>query len=125
MPACAKKVVFIDQSLDKVDEPSSKIAKQDSRLIYSCRYEFVYEIFHYPQNKLVLLVILFKTHIELIFQESLQFLETVLQSKAFRYCFRTNKPFNPLLGETYECDRMSDLGWRAISEQASNKTVFT
>ncbi|KAF9407729.1 hypothetical protein HW555_012349 [Spodoptera exigua] len=32
---------------------------------------------------------------------------------------RTNKPFNPLLGETYECDRMADLGWRAISEQAS------
>lgn len=30
---------------------------------------------------------------------------------------RTNKPFNPLLGETYECDRKSDLGWRAISEQ--------
>ncbi|CAH2080335.1 unnamed protein product, partial [Iphiclides podalirius] len=30
---------------------------------------------------------------------------------------RTNKPFNPLLGETYECDRMADLGWRAISEQ--------
>ncbi|XP_026333084.1 oxysterol-binding protein 1 isoform X2 [Hyposmocoma kahamanoa] len=30
---------------------------------------------------------------------------------------RTNKPFNPLLGETYECDRMTDLGWRSISEQ--------
>jgi len=30
---------------------------------------------------------------------------------------RTGKPFNPLLGETYECDRMNDLGWRAISEQ--------
>ncbi|XP_037292619.1 oxysterol-binding protein 1 [Manduca sexta] len=33
---------------------------------------------------------------------------------------RTNKPFNPLLGETYECDRMSDLGWRSISEQVSH-----
>lgn len=32
---------------------------------------------------------------------------------------RTNKPFNPLLGETYECDRMDDLGWRCISEQVS------
>ncbi|XP_063541417.1 oxysterol-binding protein 1 isoform X3 [Cydia strobilella] len=32
---------------------------------------------------------------------------------------RTNKPFNPLLGETYECDRMSDLGWRCISEQVT------
>lgn len=33
---------------------------------------------------------------------------------------RTGKPFNPLLGETYECDRMNDLGWRAISEQVSH-----
>lgn len=33
---------------------------------------------------------------------------------------RTNKPFNPLLGETFECDRMNDLGWRAISEQVSH-----
>lgn len=32
---------------------------------------------------------------------------------------RTNKPFNPLLGETYECDRRDDLGWRCISEQVS------
>lgn len=30
---------------------------------------------------------------------------------------RSTKPFNPLLGETYEFDRMNDLGWRAISEQ--------
>ncbi|XP_033333217.1 oxysterol binding protein isoform X4 [Megalopta genalis] len=33
---------------------------------------------------------------------------------------RTGKPFNPLLGETYECDRIDDLGWRAISEQVSH-----
>lgn len=33
---------------------------------------------------------------------------------------RTGKPFNPLLGETYECDRRDDLGWRAISEQVSH-----
>ncbi|KAL0267043.1 UNVERIFIED_CONTAM: hypothetical protein PYX00_009415 [Menopon gallinae] len=33
---------------------------------------------------------------------------------------RTGKPFNPLLGETYECDRSEDLGWRAISEQVSH-----
>lgn len=33
---------------------------------------------------------------------------------------RTAKPFNPLLGETYECDRTEDLGWRAISEQVSH-----
>ncbi|TMW52995.1 hypothetical protein DOY81_001943 [Sarcophaga bullata] len=33
---------------------------------------------------------------------------------------RTGKPFNPLLGETYECDRMDDLGWRVIAEQVSH-----
>ncbi|CAG9559291.1 unnamed protein product [Danaus chrysippus] len=33
---------------------------------------------------------------------------------------RTTKPFNPLLGETFECDRMADLGWRSISEQVSH-----
>ncbi|XP_036323400.1 oxysterol-binding protein 1 [Rhagoletis pomonella] len=33
---------------------------------------------------------------------------------------RTGKPFNPLLGETYECDRMDDLGWRVVAEQVSH-----
>ncbi|CAJ0597352.1 unnamed protein product [Cylicocyclus nassatus] len=33
---------------------------------------------------------------------------------------RTNKPFNPLLGETYEFDRTADLGWRSITEQVSH-----
>lgn len=33
---------------------------------------------------------------------------------------RTGKPFNPLLGETYECDRMGDLGWRTVAEQVSH-----
>jgi hypothetical protein len=28
---------------------------------------------------------------------------------------RVNKPFNPLLGETFECDRTDDLGWRSMS----------
>lgn len=32
---------------------------------------------------------------------------------------RTSKPFNPLLGETYECDRMADLGWKAFNEQVN------
>jgi len=35
-------------------------------------------------------------------------------------CIRTGKPFNPLLGETYECDRTEDLGWKIISEQVSH-----
>ncbi len=30
---------------------------------------------------------------------------------------RTGKPFNPLLGETYELDRSDDLGWTSIAEQ--------
>ncbi|VEL34468.1 unnamed protein product [Protopolystoma xenopodis] len=32
---------------------------------------------------------------------------------------RTNKPFNPLLGETFECDRTDDMGWRSLAEQVS------
>ncbi|ODM99896.1 Oxysterol-binding protein 2 [Orchesella cincta] len=37
---------------------------------------------------------------------------------AYATCaLRTAKPFNPLLGETYEFDRTDDLGWRCISEQ--------
>ena len=27
------------------------------------------------------------------------------------------KPFNPLLGETFECDRRSEYGWRCLLEQ--------
>uniref|UniRef100_A0AC35TZ35 PH domain-containing protein n=1 Tax=Rhabditophanes sp. KR3021 TaxID=114890 RepID=A0AC35TZ35_9BILA len=33
---------------------------------------------------------------------------------------RTTKPFNPLLGETFECDRMDELGWRSITEQVTH-----
>lgn len=33
---------------------------------------------------------------------------------------RTGKPFNPLLGETFEFDRTADLGWRIINEQVSH-----
>jgi hypothetical protein len=33
---------------------------------------------------------------------------------------RTQKPFNSLLGETFECDRTDDLGWRCISEKVSH-----
>lgn len=33
---------------------------------------------------------------------------------------RTGKPFNPLLGETFEYDRTDDLGWRCINEQVSH-----
>ena len=30
---------------------------------------------------------------------------------------RTGKPFNPLLHETFECDRREDHGWRCFAEQ--------
>ena len=35
---------------------------------------------------------------------------------------RTNKPFNPILGETFECDRLDEVGfgWRALAEQVSH-----
>ncbi|KAG5672036.1 hypothetical protein PVAND_002198 [Polypedilum vanderplanki] len=33
---------------------------------------------------------------------------------------RVAKPFNPLLGETYEFDRTDDMGWKLISEQVSH-----
>ncbi|XP_019623650.1 PREDICTED: oxysterol-binding protein 1-like isoform X1 [Branchiostoma belcheri] len=33
---------------------------------------------------------------------------------------RTGKPFNPLLGETYELDLTEEFGWRAITEQVSH-----
>ncbi|KAJ6640023.1 Oxysterol-binding protein 1 [Pseudolycoriella hygida] len=33
---------------------------------------------------------------------------------------RNGKPFNPLLGETYECDRSDELGWKCIAEQVSH-----
>ena len=33
--------------------------------------------------------------------------------------YRTGKPFNPLLGETYECDRRCEMGWRSLTEQVS------
>jgi hypothetical protein len=36
---------------------------------------------------------------------------------------RTGKPFNPLLGETYECDRTDDLGWKCFSEQVCLTTI--
>ncbi|KAI6190204.1 Oxysterol-binding protein [Aphelenchoides bicaudatus] len=39
---------------------------------------------------------------------------------SYSTCDRTNKPFNPLLSETYECDRRSDRGFISIAEQVSH-----
>ena len=33
---------------------------------------------------------------------------------------RLTKPFNPMLGETFEIDRLEDLGFRSIIEQVSH-----
>ena len=42
----------------------------------------------------------------------------VLSAYAHTVC-RVGKPFNPLLGETYECDRRAEYGWRCFMEQVS------
>uniref|UniRef100_A0A1I8ETP1 Oxysterol-binding protein n=2 Tax=Wuchereria bancrofti TaxID=6293 RepID=A0A1I8ETP1_WUCBA len=39
--------------------------------------------------------------------------------------YRTTKPFNPLLGETFECNRFDDLGWRSFAEQVSHHPPIT
>ncbi|PIO34227.1 hypothetical protein AB205_0185000 [Aquarana catesbeiana] len=39
--------------------------------------------------------------------------------------FRVSKPFNPLLGETFELDRMEDCGYRSLCEQAPPPCVAT
>lgn len=38
---------------------------------------------------------------------------------------RTAKPFNPLLGETYELDRLEEYGYRSVSEQVCRKQIST
>jgi len=44
------------------------------------------------------------------------------------YCYTSTrkscKPFNPLLGETFEFDRRDDLGWRLCSEQVAQCFVM-
>ena len=38
--------------------------------------------------------------------------------------FRVSKPFDPLLGETYECDRSEDLGWRCFALETHAKSAI-
>lgn len=39
-------------------------------------------------------------------------------ASSYRSTFiRVNKPFNPMLGETFECDRRAEHGWRVLLEQ--------
>lgn len=37
---------------------------------------------------------------------------------------RTGKPFNPLLGETFELDRLSECGYRSLCEQVRHIPVL-
>ena len=49
--------------------------------------------------------------------EEMAYVAAFITSAYAETSVRTTKPFNPLLGETFEFDRTDDLGWRAISEQ--------
>lgn len=37
--------------------------------------------------------------------------------------FRASKPFNPLLGETFELDRLEENGYRSLCEQVKNTAL--
>ncbi|CAG7636499.1 unnamed protein product [Allacma fusca] len=52
--------------------------------------------------------------------EQLSYVAAFTVSSYATTAVRTGKPFNPLLGETFECDRMDDLGWRCLNEQVSH-----
>lgn len=52
--------------------------------------------------------------------EQLTYIAAFCVSHYANSSIRIGKPFNPLLGETYECDRSQDLGWRSVTEQVSH-----
>ena len=52
--------------------------------------------------------------------EQLSYVTAFIVSSSATSSERKCKPFNPMLGETYECDRLDDLGWRSIAEQVSH-----
>lgn len=51
--------------------------------------------------------------------EEISYLAAFVLSAYSHTVFRVGKPFNPLLGETFECDRRAELGWRCFMEQVS------
>jgi len=53
-------------------------------------------------------------------EESLTYLSAIAVSSYATTSCRTSKPFNPLLGETFEYDRADDFGWRSFAEQVSH-----
>ncbi|KAH8278482.1 hypothetical protein KR018_003879, partial [Drosophila ironensis] len=52
--------------------------------------------------------------------EQMAYLSAFIVSAYATTTNRIGKPFNPLLGETFECDRMDDYGWRCLAEQVSH-----
>lgn len=53
--------------------------------------------------------------------EELSYLGAFVLSAYAHTIYRVGKPFNPLLGETYECDRRAECGWRCFMEQVSQQ----
>ena len=53
-------------------------------------------------------------------EEALSYLSALAVSTYSTTSSRTSKPFNPLLGETFEYDRSEELGWRSFTEQVSH-----
>ena len=49
--------------------------------------------------------------------EELPYLAAFVLSAYPHTIYRMAKPFNPLLGETFECDRRAETGWRSFMEQ--------
>ena len=49
--------------------------------------------------------------------EELPYLAAFVLSAYPHTIYRMAKPFNPLLGETFECDRRAEAGWRSFMEQ--------
>ncbi len=50
--------------------------------------------------------------------EQLAYVSAFTVSSYSTTAVRVSKPFNPLLNETFECDRTDDMGWRSVAEQA-------
>lgn len=53
--------------------------------------------------------------------EQMTFVAAFAVSSYATTAVRVTKPFNPLLGETYECDRRADYGWKCLTEQVRCK----
>ena len=52
--------------------------------------------------------------------EQLAYVAAFNASTYAKTCSRVGKPFNPMLGETYEFDDTGVRGWRALAEQVNN-----